>query len=425
MQRREFLRPRRAGRRRRVAHHARRLRARERAQAALRAGHHARRARWTGGRAALRGSATMRGCGASSRCARPGERGGALPLDGFFGLHPVARLHAAVATRRASSSCFTRSPALTASARTSTARTCSRTARSQPHALQTGWLNRALAQLRRTPRRARRGVALGQNVPLVMRGPAAGDLVVAVAACARSMRTRSRASPTSTPAIRCWRTRLADALAADAMADGGADSHAVGGAMGRQRGVPAARRRPPRARAAAATPRYARDRAGRGRVPAPGRRPAGRGVRYHRLGHACQRGRRRGPARGPAGALDAGLATSRQQLGPAWTDTAVLLVTEFGRTAADQRHARHRSRHGDGGVTARRRGRRRAGDRRLAGPRRRARSTRAAISRRRWICARVLKGLLAEQLGVPSRALATDVFPDSANAKPLAGLLRA
>ena len=41
----------------------------------------------------------------------------------------------------------------------------------QAHALQIGWLNRALAQLPgRVPREA--GVALGQNVPLVMRGPA-------------------------------------------------------------------------------------------------------------------------------------------------------------------------------------------------------------------------------------------------------------
>ncbi|MGK3868246.1 hypothetical protein ABI118_15715, partial [Enterococcus faecium] len=45
----------------------------------------------------------------------------------------------------------------------------------QPHAVQTGWLNRALASLQPSARTARSkelGVALGQNVPLVMRGPA-------------------------------------------------------------------------------------------------------------------------------------------------------------------------------------------------------------------------------------------------------------
>jgi uncharacterized protein (DUF1501 family) len=37
----------------------------------------------------------------------------------------------------------------------------------------------------------------------------------------------------------------------------------------------------------------------------------------------------------------------------------------------------------------------------------------------------VLKGLLAEQLSVPSRALEQAVFPGSAAAKPLRGLIRA
>src|SRR5262249_11914347 len=40
-----------------------------------------------------------------------------------------------------------------------------------PHASQSGWLNRALAEAR-DGRRRDSGVALGQNVPLVMRGPA-------------------------------------------------------------------------------------------------------------------------------------------------------------------------------------------------------------------------------------------------------------
>jgi uncharacterized protein (DUF1501 family) len=36
----------------------------------------------------------------------------------------------------------------------------------------------------------------------------------------------------------------------------------------------------------------------------------------------------------------------------------------------------------------------------------------------------VLKGLLSEHLAVPARALEQEVFPDSAAAKPLHGLLR-
>src|SRR6185295_11790381 len=34
------------------------------------------------------------------------------------------------------------------------------------------------------------------------------------------------------------------------------------------------------------------------------------------------------------GALDSGLRTLKEQLGPVWKDTAVLIATEFGRTAA-------------------------------------------------------------------------------------------
>jgi uncharacterized protein (DUF1501 family) len=36
-----------------------------------------------------------------------------------------------------------------------------------------------------------------------------------------------------------------------------------------------------------------------------------------------------------------------------------------------------------------------------------------------------MKGLLAEHLGVPERALESSVFPDSGAARPLRGLVRA
>jgi uncharacterized protein (DUF1501 family) len=41
-----------------------------------------------------------------------------------------------------------------------------------------------------------------------------------------------------------------------------------------------------------------------------------------------------GQLAGRLGELDAGVATLHQELGPAWQHTAVLLLTEFGRTAA-------------------------------------------------------------------------------------------
>ena len=106
--------------------------------------------------------------------AAPGRDGGALDLDGRFGLHPslaflheayadgeLAVLHA-VATPYRERSHFDAQDVLESGF-------------PAPHADRTGWLNRALAALPRSAQLAnaqRRGVALGQNVPLVLRGPA-------------------------------------------------------------------------------------------------------------------------------------------------------------------------------------------------------------------------------------------------------------
>jgi len=100
----------------------------------------------------------------------PGEAKGALPLNGFFGLHPslgflgqtyAARelivFHALASPYRERSH-FDGQDVL-------------ENGTAVAHAAQTGWLNRALAAAPGAPRRDA-GVALGQNVPLVMRGPA-------------------------------------------------------------------------------------------------------------------------------------------------------------------------------------------------------------------------------------------------------------
>ena len=48
---------------------------------------------------------------------------------------------------------------------------------------------------------------------------------------------------------------------------------------------------------------------------------------------------------------------------------------------------------------------------------------RAATSRRRPICERVIKGVLRDHLGIGERVLAQTVFPDSAAARPMKGLI--
>src|SRR5262249_13500929 len=103
----------------------------------------------------------------------PGSPGAVLPLDGLFGLHPslaflseaysahdLVVFHAIAGPYRERSH-FDGQDVLEGGY-------------VRPHALQTGWLNRALAAIpagRASEREL--GVSLGQNVPLVMRGPAA------------------------------------------------------------------------------------------------------------------------------------------------------------------------------------------------------------------------------------------------------------
>ena len=123
------------------------------------------------------------------------------------------------------------------------------------------------------------------------------------------------------------------------------------------------------------------------------------------------------------GELDAGLATLHQELGTAWKDSAVLLVTEFGRTAAI--NGTRGTDHGTatvafllGGAVA--------GGRVIADwP---GLSSRALYQGRDLAATldlrSVLKGLLSEHLAVPAHALEQDVFPDSRTARPLRGLLR-
>jgi len=123
-------------------------------------------------------------------------------------------------------------------------------------------------------------------------------------------------------------------------------------------------------------------------------------------------------------ALDKGLATLKEQLGPTWKDTAVLLVTEFGRTAAI--NGTRGTDHGTatmallaGGAVA--------GGRVIADwP---GLSSRALYQGRDLAptldLRGVLKGVLQEHLDIPTRALDGAVFPGSERVRALQGLMRA
>ena len=350
----------------------------------------------------------------------PGEAGAALALNGFFGLHPsLGFLQQCYAARE-----LTVFHALASPYRERShfdGQDVLENGSPRAHALQSGWLNRALAL---SPGHAQEaGVALGQNVPLVMRGPAQVTSWSASKLGALDEDTLARITDLYAGDT-LLSVRLADALAADAIASGdGAGS------------------------AAAMTPDTApRDMAAAG-TPAPVRPAQVNGARYAEVVRAAagflrqeagpkvamfdttgwdthaNEGGAQGQLAGRLAALDQGLATLKQELGPVWSDTAVLLVTEFGRTAAI--NGTRGTDHGTataallvGGAVA--------GGRVIADwPGLSARALYEGRDLAPTLDLRsVLKGVLQEHLLVPPRELERSVFPDSTAARPLRDLVR-
>ncbi len=348
---------------------------------------------------ALRGEVALRA---------PGASGGALPLNGFFGLHPAfsflqqsyaARellVFHAVASPYRERSHFDGQDVL-------------ENGSLKAHALQSGWLNRALTQLPgRVPRES--GVALGQNVPLVMRGPAEVTSWSPTKMTALDEDTLARITDLYAH-DKLLSVRLADATAADAMVAGAEGMETMAGAN-------------PAAAVQAANARYAQlVQAAAGFL----RQDEGPRVAVFDTSgwdtHANEGGAE-GQLAGRLGALDKGLASLREQLGPAWADTAVMLVTEFGRTAAV--NGTRGTDHGTG-AAAFLLGGAVAGGRVLADwPGLSARALYQGRDLAPTLDLRsVFKGVMSEHLGVSPRTLEDSVFPDSAAARPLRGLMRA
>ncbi len=245
--------------------------------------------------AGLRGGLAMAG---------PGDEGGVLDLGGFFGLHArLAGLHGlyaagellpvhAVAGPYRTRSHFDGQDLLEGGAE---------------QRLASGWLNRALALLPETQGAARRGLSLGLDLPLLMRG----EQPVGMWAPPRA----SRPEPD-------LYLRMAEALHDDPLLGPGV----IEGL--RSRGFAAealALGAPIQARGG-----FERLAAAAGRMLA---NPTGPRVAALETGgwdtHAGQ-AERIAPV---LTSLDAGIGALRRELGPAWRQTAVLCVTEFGRTA--------------------------------------------------------------------------------------------
>ena len=122
--------------------------------------------------------------------------------------------------------------------------------------------------------------------------------------------------------------------------------------------------------------------------------------------------------------LDTGLKNYHEAMGSAWDRTAVVIVTEFGRTA--KVNGTGGTDHGTGGVAFLAGGAIAGG--RIAGQwpgissqdLNEGRDLHATTDMRS-----LFKGVLAEHLRVPTGVLDAQVFPDSAGVRPMGGLLRA
>ncbi|WP_137176553.1 DUF1501 domain-containing protein [Roseomonas sp. AR75] len=329
---------------------------------------------------------------ASLALPEPGQEGGLLDLGGRFGLHPAfATLHAMYAANEAllvhavagpyrSRSHFDAQDMLEAGA---------------DQRLSSGWLNRALGALP-NPAQARTGLAVGTNVPLLMQGPTpvGAWFPPGVEQPSPDLYARLAALQAGDPALG---TLFAEGLRARGFATS---------TLGQPTREPGRGRFPQLAAAA-------------GKLLAEAGGPR---VAVLELGgwdtHVAQANAILGPVR----ALDEGLGALKTALGPQWSRTVVLVITEFGRTARANGNAG--TDHGTAGVAILAGGAVAGGQVKTDWPGLTAdglldnRDLRPTADLRS-----VAKALLAGHLDLPGRAVA-QAFPNSESVRPMAGLLR-
>jgi uncharacterized protein (DUF1501 family) len=324
---------------------------------------------------------------------------GTLALDATFALHPrLPKLHAlfranellpihACATAYRERSHFD-------------AQNMLETGAARPFGRDIGWLNAALAASQQTGRGRELGVALSAQAPLLLRGPCP------IASWSPSPLPEPNADTLArlTDLYRRRDAPLAEALQAAQEANALAGESA---AMGQGR--------------------FSRDVESLARVAANFlKQPQGPIAAVIEISgwdtHANQ-GLEQGPLARNLTALDNGVDALRTELSSHWADTLVVIVSEFGRTAAP--NGAGGTDHGTAGV-AFLAGARVAGGRVLAdwpglspNALHEGRDLRPTIDLRS-----VLKGALGDHLGIAGDTLERDVFPDSAALGRVAALLR-
>jgi uncharacterized protein (DUF1501 family) len=322
----------------------------------------------------------------------PGQKGGILKLNDFFGVHPLlpnlqqmygsgelAVINAIASPYRERSHFDAQNLVENGSA--------------QPYGLKTGWLNRALVGLPSLGRDI--GVTITSSMPVMMRGDAPTT----------SWSPSSLPQPTADLITRVERLyggkpELLDpftkAKAANASMIGGADgSAAFPGLM-----------------QAAAT--FLKN-------------PTGPRVAFLELGgwdtHAGQLGYL-GTMHRNMVAVNEGIAAFKASMGDNWKDTVVLFVTEFGRTVA--MNGSNGTDHGTAGAAFMVGGSVNGGKVTTDWPGlKKAQQHEGRDLKPTADLRSLFKSVLHDHLGVETTRLERDVFPDSLSAKSLTGLVRA
>ena len=337
----------------------------------------------------------------------------ALPLDGFFALNPaMPNLHRLYKAQQATIVHATATPYRERSH--FDGQDVLESGLTRPGAVDTGWLNRALTELAsdgRVDPRGSRVLGVGALTPLVVRGrapvlswvpqkllPASEDTQV------RLLDLYQHTDPRLAVALEA-RMRLAS----------------LGPPVSSDAAMPD--------EAALAIPGIAGVRAYFAEAAGTAARFLAKpdGPRVGALGFVgwdthINEGAAAGQLANLLGALDGALAAIETNMGHAWRETVVAVVTEFGRTA--RINGTNGTDHGTGTVAFLAGGALRGGRVISDWPGLKAaqlyedRDLKPTIDLRA-----VLKGLLRDHLRVDERALASIVFPDSANVAPTGGLV--
>ena len=284
----------------------------------------------------------------------------------------------------------------------------------KPGATDTGWLNRALGALEpdgRVNPRAARPFAVGPVTPLVVRGPAPvlswAPPRLPPASDDTLMRLLDLYRHTDPALARALEERIGLAAIARARRHG-RDAPREGG----QRPAGMA------ARCAPISPRppARRRNSWRGRTArASARSPSTAGTR------TSTKARSTGGSPTCSARSTAPSRRSRKNMGEAWRETVVAVVTEFGRTA--RINGTDGTDHGTGTVALLAGGALKGGRVIADWPGLKPANLHEGRDLKPTTDLRaVLKGVLKDHLRVDERALAANVFPDSADVKPMAGL---